>query len=170
MRRQICFRDSEVRDAGAIIHGGVITLNALGNGDPELLPVVTRRDPLSFRRIADESSLEQDRRDFDVSQNMKARVAHSAIEDRNARQNRGMNGSSQRDVLPIQRIAGVPFQVGARGVMFARSIRRHAFRRERVTFHAGAAGGRVEMDAHKDGVRKTVGEIYALFQGNTNVR
>ena len=25
------------------------------------------------------------------------------------------------------------------------------------------------MDAHKDGVRKTVGKIYPVFQGNTNV-
>ncbi len=96
-------------------------------------------------------------------------MSHPAIEDRNLRQDRGVNGRRQRDVLAIERIAGVPALVDARVVVFARSVRGHAFRRERVAFHAGAARGRVEMNAHKDGVGKAIGKIYALFQGNTNV-
>ena len=137
--RQIRFRDGEVRDAGAIIHSGIIILNTLGNRQTELLSVITRRDALSFRWIADESSLEQDRGDFDVAQDVKTGVAHPAIEDRNPGQNRGVNGSRQRDVLAVEPIAGVPFQAGARDVVFARSIRGHTFRCERVTFHTGAA-------------------------------
>src|ERR1044072_2167472 len=83
VRRQICFRDREVGHAGTVIHSRVIILNALGNGSPELLPIVCRGDALPFRGIADESSLEQDRRDFDVAQDMEARMAHPAIENRN---------------------------------------------------------------------------------------
>src|ERR1700694_1708254 len=36
MRRQICFRDGEVRNARAIIYRGIVILNALGNGRAEL--------------------------------------------------------------------------------------------------------------------------------------
>src|SRR5450759_4770686 len=118
MRRQICFRHGEAWTAGAIIYRGVVILNALGNRRAELLSVITRRDALSFCWIADESSFEQDRRDLDVPQDVKARVAHTAIEDRNPRQDRGVNGSGQRDVLAIERIAGVPFLVGGRDVVF----------------------------------------------------
>ena len=77
MRRQVCFRHGEVRDAGAIIYGGVVILNALGNRQAELLSVKTRRDPLSFRWIANESCFEQDRGDFNVPQDVKARVAYA---------------------------------------------------------------------------------------------
>ena len=84
VRRQVCFRDREVRYSGAIIQRSVIILNALGNGGPELLAIVSRRDFLSFRRVADESALEQDRRDLDIAQDVEARVAHPAIEDRDA--------------------------------------------------------------------------------------
>ena len=31
MRGEICFRDGEARYAGAIIHRGIVVLNALGN-------------------------------------------------------------------------------------------------------------------------------------------
>ena len=119
MRRQICFCDGEIRHARAIIYRGIVILNALGNCGPELQPVVTARDTLSFRWIADESSFEQDRRDLDIPQHVKTRVPHTPIEGRNTRQNRGVDRSSQRDVLAIQRIAGVPFLAGARGVVFA---------------------------------------------------
>src|ERR1039457_2311122 len=80
VRRQGCSRHGEARNVGAIIYGGVVILNALGNRGPELLSVITRRDALSFGWIADESSFEQDRRDFDVAQDVKTRVAHTAIE------------------------------------------------------------------------------------------
>ena len=85
MRRQICFRHREVCHASAIIHRGIIVLNSLGNRRTESLAIITGGDALSFRGIADESGLEQDRRDFDVSQNVKARVAHTPVEDRNPR-------------------------------------------------------------------------------------
>lgn len=80
-----------------------------------------------------------------------------------------MNRSSQRDILAIERVAGMALEIGARDVVFARSIRGHTLRGEGVTLDAGAAGGRIEMNADKDGVRKTIGKTYAVFQGNTNV-
>ncbi len=86
MRRQVCFRNGEVRNAGTIIYRGIVILNALGNRRAELLSVITRRNALSFCWIADESSFEQDRWDFDVPQDVKARMAHTSIEDRNSRQ------------------------------------------------------------------------------------
>ena len=94
MRRKVCFCDREVRDAGAIIYGGIVILNTLGNRQTELLSVRTRRDALAFRWIADESCFEQDGWDFDVPQNVKARVAYTSIEDRNPRQNRRVDRGS----------------------------------------------------------------------------
>ena len=119
MRRQVCFRNGEAWNTGAIIYRGVVILNALGDRRAELLSVITRRDALSFRWIADESSFEQDCRDLDVPQDVKARVANTAIGGRNSRQNCGVNGGSQRDVLAVERIAGMPFHVGARDMVFA---------------------------------------------------
>src|SRR5205814_4885550 len=94
MRRQVCFRHDEAWNTGAIIYRGVVILNALGDRRAKLLSVITRRDALSFRWIADESSFEQDCRDLNVPQDVKARVANTAIEGRNSRQNRGVNGGS----------------------------------------------------------------------------
>ena len=102
MRRQICFRHGEVCHAGAIIDRGVIILNASGNRRAELLPIITGRDALSFRGIADEPGLEEDRRDLDVPQNVKARVAHPSIEWGHFRQDRGVNRGGQSDVLAIE--------------------------------------------------------------------
>ena len=82
-----CFycRRRLVRRAGAIIYRGIVILNAPGNCVPELLPVITRRDALSFPWVADKSSFKQDRRNLDVAQNMKTRVAYASIEDGNLR-------------------------------------------------------------------------------------
>src|SRR5438552_13401171 len=77
MGRQVCFRDGEIRRAGAIIYRGIIIVNAPGNCGPELLPVITRRDALSFPWVADKSSFKQDGRNLDVAQNMKTRVAYA---------------------------------------------------------------------------------------------
>ena len=78
-RRQVRFRQVEIRNAGAIIYSGVVILDAPGNGGSELLPVGTGRDALSLRRIADEPRFEQDGWDLDVPQDVEARVAHAAI-------------------------------------------------------------------------------------------
>ena len=83
-----------------------------------MLPVLSCRDPLSFRGIADEASLQQDRRNLDVPQDVKARVAHAAIEDRDSRKDRGVNGSSQRDILPSSALPACLLIVGVRQVIF----------------------------------------------------
>src|SRR5436190_1369141 len=121
VRREVRPGDGEVRHAGAVVGGSVVILNALGDRGAELLSVISGRDPLSFRGIADKSAFQQDRRDFDVSQNVEARVAHSAVKDGKSRQNGGVNGSSQRNVLTINRVAGAT-AVGARDVVFARGV------------------------------------------------
>src|ERR1700730_14176057 len=46
VRRQICFRDGEVRNAGSVIDSSVVILNALGNCGPKLLSIIARRDAL----------------------------------------------------------------------------------------------------------------------------
>ena len=121
VRRQIYFRDGEVCLRRSIIHRGVVILNALGDRRPQLLPVlrVAIRWPSAGSLM--KAALEQDRRNLDVPQDMKAGMAHAAIEGRDAGQNRGMDGSGQRDVLGVLRIAGVPCHVGRRNVVFART-------------------------------------------------
>lgn len=77
---QVRFRHREVRSAGAIIDGGIVILNALGDGRTETLPVIAGRDTLALRWIADETALKQDRWNFYIAQNMKARMTDSAID------------------------------------------------------------------------------------------
>ena len=47
VRWQVCFRHCEVGAARAIIHGGVVILNALRNRHAELLAIMGRGDALS---------------------------------------------------------------------------------------------------------------------------
>src|ERR1700752_3428282 len=53
VRRQVRLGHGEVRYAGAIVHGGVVILNSLGDRQAQLLPVISARDALSFCGMTD---------------------------------------------------------------------------------------------------------------------
>ena len=61
MRREVRVhsRESAARISGAIIHGRVVSLHALGNRSTELLTVLRARDALTFRWIAQKAGLEK---------------------------------------------------------------------------------------------------------------
>src|SRR5258707_11029493 len=64
------------------IDGGIIILDSLCDGRADLLAKLRRRDALTFRRVAEKAALDQNAGDFDVPQNVKTRVFHTAIKHR----------------------------------------------------------------------------------------
>ena len=164
MSRQGLGSDCQSSRRRSKIDGGVVILHRLGDRDPHLLPVLRSRDPLAFHGIAEKASLKQNSRNFDVPQDMEARMANAAIEDGDAGENGGMDSRGQRHILRIQFVPLILLIVGVRQVTFLGSIGNNPGRRERVTFHAGASAAGVEVDADEDRVMKTVREIDAIFE------
>src|SRR2546421_6437249 len=64
VRRQIHFGDGEIRALCPVIDRSVVILDALGDRGAESLPIIARRDPLAFRRIADKAAFNEDRRNL----------------------------------------------------------------------------------------------------------
>src|SRR3954467_1385802 len=100
MRRKVCphGRESAARISGAIIHGRVVSLHALGNRSTELLTVLRARDALTFRWIAQKAGLEEQCWDADISQHLETRMAHTAVKRSDARENSSVHGRGQRHV------------------------------------------------------------------------
>lgn len=79
MSWQIDFSRRKACRGRPVIDGGIVIQNTLRNSSCHALPVVRCRDALSFLRMAQKSSLNQNRRNFDISQHMKTRVPDTAV-------------------------------------------------------------------------------------------
>ena len=167
--RQIIRSGGEGRAGRSEVYSGIVILHCLCNGQTQLPPIFRRRDAPAFTGIAQKSAFQQHCRNPDVSQYMKSRVMHAAIENRQAREHSAVNGRSERHVLLILRVSVIGTRVGDGIVTLGRCIRRHSGGRKRVALHASTAAAGVEVNADENSIRKSIRKIDPLLECSRDI-
>src|SRR4029077_13643665 len=108
--------------AGPEIYRRIIVLDALRDGSSDFFAELRGGNALPFRGVAQKTAFHQDRRNFDITQDMKTGMLHPAIEHGSARQHHGVNRGGKSDIMLVLRVAGTDANVGTSDMTFIRGV------------------------------------------------